>query len=249
MQIESLVPDREVRWLVVEAFIDASFLRHRDEWVGTRIVFQLTPQDGGNKTRLDFEHIGLTPAFECFKVCNAGWNQFLGSLQSLVETGQGQPFVAAQPASDTDRIERSTHIQAPRARVWRALSNAEEYGSWFGANLTGQTFAPGQQVRGPLTIKGFEHVVFDAIIERMEPEHLLSYRWHPYAVDPAIDYSKEQRTLVTFTLKDAAGGTLLNLVESGFDQVPPEHRLTALRMNTQGWEGRLWNILRYATAL
>lgn len=99
MQIESLVPVREVCWQVVEAFIDAPSLRHRDEWVGTRIVFQLTPQEGGNKTRLDFEHIGLTPAFECFDVCNAGWNQFLGSLQSLVETGQGQPFVAAEPAT------------------------------------------------------------------------------------------------------------------------------------------------------
>ena len=93
------VPNREVRWHVVEAFIDYSRLQRRDEWVGTDIVFQLTPQDSGNKTQLDFEHIGLTPAFECFEVCNAGWSQFLGSLQSLVETGQGQPFVAAEPAT------------------------------------------------------------------------------------------------------------------------------------------------------
>ena len=155
---------------------------------------------------------------------------------------------STSPAA-TDRIERSIHIQAPRARVWRALTQAEEFGSWFGANLKGQTVAPGQHVRGNITIKGYEHVVFDAIIERVEPEHLLSYRWHPYAVDPAVDYSKEQRTLVTFTLKDADGGTLLNVVESGFDQVPPERRLTALRMNTQGWEGQLRNIQRHATAL
>ena len=152
------------------------------------------------------------------------------------------------PAADTDRIERSIHIQAPRTRVWRALSNAEEYGNWFGANLTGQTFAPGRQVQGPITIAGFEHVVFDAIIERIEPENLLSYRWHPYAVDKAIDYSKEQRTLVTFTLKDVNDGTLLTVVESGFDQVPPERRLTALRMNTEGWEGQLRNIQRHAAA-
>lgn len=155
---------------------------------------------------------------------------------------------STSPAA-TDRIERSIHIQAPLARVWRALTQAEEFGSWFGANLKGQTVAPGQHVRGNITIKGYEHVVFDAIIERMEPEHLLSYRWHPYAVDPAVDYSKEQRTLVTFTLKDADGGTLLHVVESGFDQVPPERRLTALRMNTQGWEGQLRNIQRHATAL
>ena len=105
--------------------------------------------------------------------------------------------------SATDRIERSIHIKAPRARVWRALSDAQEYGKWFGADLAGQTIAPGQHVQGPLTIAGYEHVVFDVVIDRVEPESLLSYRWHPYAVDPAIDYSKEQRTLVTFTLKDA----------------------------------------------
>ena len=153
------------------------------------------------------------------------------------------------PSADTDRIERSIHIQAPRVRVWRALSNAAEYGNWFGADLKGQTFAPGQQVRGPITIAGYEHVVFDAVIERVEPEHLLSYRWHPYAVDPAIDYSKEQRTLVTFTLQDTDAGTLLTVVESGFDQVPPGRRLTALRMNSAGWEGQLRNIQRHATAL
>ncbi|HEY8710564.1 MAG TPA: SRPBCC family protein [Burkholderiaceae bacterium] len=150
--------------------------------------------------------------------------------------------------SATDRIERRIHIKAPRARVWRALSNAQEYGKWFGANLEGQTFAPGQHVQGPLTITGYEHVVFDVLIERVEPESLLSYRWHPYAVDPAIDYSREQRTLVTFTLQDADGGTLLTVVETGFDQVPPERRLTALRMNTGGWEAQLKNIEHHAAA-
>src|SRR5512140_814399 len=94
-------------------------------------------------------------------------------------------------ASETDRIERSVQINAPRSRVWRALSNAEEFGNWFGANLKGQTFATGQRVQGPITIPGHEHVPFDVIIERIEPERLLSYRWHPYAKDPAVDYSKE----------------------------------------------------------
>ena len=73
-------------------------------------------------------------------------------------------------ATDTDRIERSIYIKAPRARVWRALSDAQEYGKWFGANLAGQTIAPGQRVQGPLTIAGHEHVVFDVLIERVEPE-------------------------------------------------------------------------------
>ena len=150
--------------------------------------------------------------------------------------------------SATDRIERSIHIKAPRSRVWRALSNAQEYGKWFGANLEGQTFAPGQHVQGPLTITGYEHVVFDVLIERVEPESLLSYRWHPHAVDPATDYSREQRTLVTFTLKDADDGTLLTVVETGFDNVPPDRRLEAIRMNSGGWEAQLKNIDRHAAA-
>lgn len=149
--------------------------------------------------------------------------------------------------SDTDRIERSIQIAAPRSRVWRSLANAEEFGNWFGANLKGQPFAPGQPARGPITIAGFEHILFDAIVERIEPEQLLSFRWHPYAIDAAVDYSKEERTLVTFTLQDSAGGTLLTVVESGFDKVPPGRRLEALRMNTRGWEAQLRNIQRHAT--
>ncbi|MEO7761287.1 MAG: SRPBCC family protein [Casimicrobiaceae bacterium] len=150
--------------------------------------------------------------------------------------------------SSTDRIERSIHIKAPRSKVWQSLANAEEFGRWFGANLKGQAFAPGQQVKGPITISGYEHIIFDALIDRVQPETLMSYRWHPYAMDPAIDYSKEQRTLVTFTLKDADAGTLLTVVESGFDNVPPERRLIAYKMNSGGWEGQLKNIDRYVSS-
>lgn len=93
MRIERLVPGREVAWECVQAHIDASGVQHKDEWVGTRMVFTLSPQQGGSHTQLDFEHIGLTPALDCFEVCNSGWNQFLDSLQGWVETGKGQPFV------------------------------------------------------------------------------------------------------------------------------------------------------------
>ena len=149
--------------------------------------------------------------------------------------------------TSTDRIERSIQINAPRSRVWRAISNAEDFGSWFGANLKGQTIAPGHRVRGPITIKGYEHVVFDILVERVEPENLLAFRWHPYAVDPKIDYSKEERTRVTFELQDAGGGTLLSVVESGFDSVPPSRRMEAFRMNSGGWEAQLKNIDGFAT--
>jgi uncharacterized protein YndB with AHSA1/START domain len=150
----------------------------------------------------------------------------------------------------TDRIERSVVIDAPRERVWRALANAEEFGSWFGANLKGQAFAPGQRARGRLDgTCGHDKLDFDVVIERIEPQDLLSFRWHPYPVDPAVDYTKEQPTLVTFTLKDAPGrGTLLTVVESGFDKVPPHRRLEAFRMNSRGWDGQLENIVRHAGA-
>jgi uncharacterized protein YndB with AHSA1/START domain len=150
---------------------------------------------------------------------------------------------------ETDRIERSVVVNAPRERVWRALSNAEEFGTWFRANLQGQQFAPGQRARGPMTYPGYEHIYFDAVIERIEPMDLLSFHWHPYAVDPAQDYSKEEPTLVTFTLGEAAGnGTLLTIVESGFDKVPSERRLEAFRMNSRGWDGQIENIIRHVTA-
>jgi uncharacterized protein YndB with AHSA1/START domain len=152
-------------------------------------------------------------------------------------------------SSDTDRIERSILIDAPRERVWRALSNAEEFGTWFGANLKGQAFTAGQRARGNITYPGYEHIMFDVLVERVEPQQLLSYRWHPYAVDPAVDYTQEEPTLVTFTLADAPGnGTLLTVVESGFDKVPPHRRLEAFRMNSGGWEAQMENIKRHAGA-
>lgn len=150
---------------------------------------------------------------------------------------------------ETDRIERSIVIAAPRERVWRALSDAEEFGTWFGADLAGQTFAPGKRARGRITSCGYEHVWFDVVVERVDPPNLLSYRWHPYPIDPAVDYAQEQPTLVTFTLKDAPGNaTLLTVVESGFDKVPPHRRLEAFRMNTRGWEAQLGNVARHAAA-
>ena len=148
--------------------------------------------------------------------------------------------------SDTDRIERSVLIDVPRERVWRALSNAEEFGTWFGADLKGQTFAAGKRARGRVTFPGYEHVWFDIVVERVEPSSLLSYRWHPYAVDPAVDYSAETPTLVTFTLNEAPNGaTRLTVVESGFDKVPAHRRREAFRMNTEGWDGQIENIVHH----
>ena len=152
--------------------------------------------------------------------------------------------------SETNSIERNILINAPREHVWRALSSAEEFGTWFGANLKGQTFAPGQRARGQMT-GGCDHdadVWFDVVVERVEPQDLFSYRWHPYAVEPIVDYTVEQPTLVTFTLKDTPEGTLLTVLESGFDNIPPHRRLEAFRMHTGGWEAQLKNVARHASA-
>jgi uncharacterized protein YndB with AHSA1/START domain len=148
----------------------------------------------------------------------------------------------------TDQIERSIVIKASAERVWRALSSPQEFGAWFGVKLDGGPFAPGQHTKGPITITGFEHVIFNAWIERVEPPSLLSYRWHPYAIEPGVDYSGEECTLVTFTLQSSGdGGTLLTVVESGFDKVPAHRRADAFHMNSKGWEGQLQNIGRYVT--
>ena len=146
---------------------------------------------------------------------------------------------------NTDSIERSIDIKAPRARVWRALADATEFGTWFGVKLQDQTFAPGERVRGNITHPGYEHIVFEAKVDRVEPEQLLSFHWHPFAIDPQVDYSGETPTLVTFTLQEIEGGTRLTVVESGFDKVPAARRLEAFRMNSQGWDAQVANIARH----
>jgi uncharacterized protein YndB with AHSA1/START domain len=126
--------------------------------------------------------------------------------------------------SDTDRIEKQVVLRAPRSRVWRALTDADEFGTWFRAKLE-NPFREGTIVRGRITYPGYEHLKMELHIERMEPERLFSLRWHPYAVDPDHDYSGEPMTLVEFKLEAAeGGGTLLTIVESGFDQLPPGRR-------------------------
>lgn len=150
--------------------------------------------------------------------------------------------------SSTDRIEREIVLKAPRAKVWRALSNAEEFGNWFGAALEGQTFAAGKRVKGPITYPGYEHLTFDVTVERVEPERLLTFRWHPAPVETSVDYSREPSTLVVFELKEVEGGTLLRVVESGFDALPPARRAEAFRMNSGGWDIQMQNIQKHVAA-
>ena len=148
-------------------------------------------------------------------------------------------------STSTDRIERKILLKAPLARVWRALSDAKEFGDWFGVDFKGKTFAAGKAVRGQITYPGYEHIVMEVFIERVVPERLLSWRWHPAAIDPAVDYSQEPTTLVVFELEEGDGGTLLRVVESGFDNVPLARRATAFRMNSSGWDEQMKNIEKH----
>ncbi|HMD50711.1 MAG TPA: SRPBCC family protein, partial [Bryobacteraceae bacterium] len=137
-------------------------------------------------------------------------------------------------------------LRAPRARVWLALADAEQFSSWFGVKLKGP-FAPGARLRGQVTHPGYEHVPFEITIERMEPEKLLSWHWHPHAIDPKLDYSAEPTTLVVFELADAPEGTLLTVVESGFDGIPLARRLEAYRGNDNGWATQMKAIEKYVS--
>jgi uncharacterized protein YndB with AHSA1/START domain len=144
----------------------------------------------------------------------------------------------------SDRIEKTIELKAPVSRVWRALTDHQEFGAWFRVRLDGP-FVPGEVSRGHITYPGYEHLRWEAVVQRIEPERLFSFTWHPYAIDPNEDYSAEPPTLVEFTLQPIAGGTLLRVVESGFDRIPMKRRLEAFRMNEGGWSIQIENIARH----
>jgi len=140
-----------------------------------------------------------------------------------------------------DHIEKRIEVKASVSRVWRALADYREFGEWFRVKLDGP-FVPGEVSRGHITYPGYEHVKWEAVVQKMEPERLFSFTWHPYSVDPKIDYSKEASTLVEFRLEKTDSGTLLLLTESGFDKIPSDRRLEAFRRNDGGWTEQMKNI-------
>jgi uncharacterized protein YndB with AHSA1/START domain len=148
--------------------------------------------------------------------------------------------------TDTNRIEKTVTLRASRSRVWRALTTPEEFGAWFGVKLEA-SFIEGATVRGKITYPGYEHVTMEMQVERLDPERYFAYRWHPYAINAEVDYSSEPSTLVEFRLDEADGGTVLTIVESGFDRIPLARRAEAFRMNDQGWPEQTKNIERYVS--
>jgi len=145
-----------------------------------------------------------------------------------------------------NRIENRIELKAPVSRVWRALTDHREFGEWFRVKLEGP-FTPGEIARGRITYPGYEHLKWEVAIKEMIPEKLFSFTWHPYAVDPEIDYSDETPTLVEFRLEETATGTLLVLTESGFDKIPSRRCLEAFRMNEGGWTEQMKNIENHVT--
>jgi len=148
-------------------------------------------------------------------------------------------------ATSTDRIERTLVLRAPKGRVWRAITTPEEFGTWFKVKLEGTTFVAGRTTIGKITHPDFENLTMEMHVERIDPEDFFSYRWHPYAIDPKVDYSNEPTTLVEFRLEEVPSGTMLTIVESGFDKIPAERRAEAFRMNDKGWAGQIENIRRH----
>ncbi len=145
---------------------------------------------------------------------------------------------------NTDRIEKQIELKAPVSRVWRALTDYKEFGAWFGVKFE-SPFVAGKPARGRITYPGYEHLMLEAVVQKIEPETLFSYTWHPYAIDTKVDYSKETPTLVEFRLEKTATGTLLRVTESGFDKIPSARRDEAFRKNEGGWAQQMKNIERH----
>ncbi len=157
--------------------------------------------------------------------------------------------------SATDRIEKKVLLKAPQSRVWEAISDSKRFGAWFGVAFDAP-FAPGARMVGSLTgttvdaeiaerMKPYAGKRFEFVIERIEPQHHFSYRWHPFALDESVDYSAEPMTLVAFDLEEVAGGTLLRIVESGFDRIPLGRRADAFEANDEGWAAQAGLIEKY----
>jgi uncharacterized protein YndB with AHSA1/START domain len=143
-----------------------------------------------------------------------------------------------------NRIEKQIEIAAPVARVWRALTDFRQFSEWFLTKMDGP-FVAGQPVGGQITYPGFEHLRLEIVVQAIEPETFFSFTWHPYAIDPKVDYSQEESTLVEFRLQPTATGTLLAVTESGFEKIPAARRPEAFLRNDNGWVQQMKNIQTY----
>jgi uncharacterized protein YndB with AHSA1/START domain len=161
--------------------------------------------------------------------------------------------------TDTDRIQKNIVLRASRERVWGAISDAQQFGTWFGVEFDGD-FVAGTSLQGKIVPtkvdteiakaqEPYAGTAFQIFVERVEPMRVFAFRWHPYAVEPGQDVEKEPTTLVTFVLEDAPDGISLTITESGFDQIPLKRRAKAFTENEQGWTAQTQLIRKYLAHL
>ncbi|MGB7168333.1 MAG: SRPBCC family protein [Acidobacteriaceae bacterium] len=154
------------------------------------------------------------------------------------------PHTAAAPARTPDRIEKSAELHVPVSRVWRAVTDHNEFGAWFRVKLA-EPFRVGEESHGQILYPGYEHITWRAMIQQIDPEQFFAFTWHPYAVDPQQNYSEETPTLVEFHLEPIASGTRVTLTESGFSDLPDERRNEAFLRNNDGWTQQMKNLEDY----
>lgn len=157
------------------------------------------------------------------------------------------PTTDTTAVSSSDRIEKIVTLDAPRSRVWQAITDHRQFNQWFGVALT-TPFTPGAAVSGLNTHPKYAHLTLTIWIESVDPERFFSFRWHPYAIEEGVDFSAEPTTLVSFTLDDAGAGTRLTIVESGFDAIPESRRAKAFGMNDRGWTAQAENLRKFLSA-
>ena len=150
--------------------------------------------------------------------------------------------------TSTDSIRNEILIKAPRSKVWKAVSDPAEFGAWFKVDMTGVKFEPGSEVHATMTYPGHEGSPFEAVVDRVEAPRLFSFRWWPYQLAPEQDRKNEPATLVEFVLEEVDGGTMLTVIESGFDSIPASYRAASFRNNSEGWTQQMLNIEAYVTA-
>lgn len=186
---------------------------------------------------LELGLIGLSFAWtaEFFRTCN----KTVAYPERVAKVQLGG--CAMSDVVSSDRIEKRIQLKASRERVWRAVTDSKEFGTWFKCALEGP-FQVGKAIKGNITHPGYEHLKFEWIVERMDAPSVFTYRWHPAAIDTKVDYSTEEMTKVELRLEEKDGGTLLTVTESGFDKIPAARRAEAFRMNEGGWTQQMKNI-------
>jgi uncharacterized protein YndB with AHSA1/START domain len=210
------------------------------------VRWELAPEPGGALVKVTHRRLSGHTALAFAPGVHAYLDRLEAQLGGLPLPYWMERYAAVKAgyAISSDRIEKTAELAVPVSRVWQALTDHNEFGSWFGVRLEGP-LVQGQEARGQMTYPGYEHVRWEAVVQKMEPERFFSFSWHPYAVNPEADYSAETPTLVEFTLEEAPKGTLLRIVESGFSKLPTERRDKAFRMHEGGWSAQLVNIAQH----